>query len=511
MIDSIKRFIISHTYETSALCAILFCGAFFRLYNIHHYMSFLGDEGRDALVVLRLVRTFDVPLIGPGTSVGSMYLGPLYYYMIAIPMALTNVHPVSAAILVALLAIITIFLIYYIGRIMFGPVAGLTASALYAVAYVPITMGRSSWNPYPMPFFALVAFIAMYKTITNKQPKWLVVVGIAVAFALQMHLMGLILLPFLGIFGLYGLFTAFKDGRLKSYIMYSSFAFLTFVLSFLPLIAFDLRHNYVNFNAFKAYFSNRETSVNLNPINTSGELWEIYSETYVGRFLAYDFPGVGMIISVLLPFFIIIYGVWAYRRRQVSLGFVMLASWLVVSIVGITLIKSHVYDHYLGFMSISGYLLLGLFIAWLWQLSKYTKFAAAGIFIALLGMYLYMTPLKYPPNKQLERTREVARFIIDQSGGKPYNFALISKNNYDDSYQFYLEYLGSPMTIINPQNFESTKTDQLFVVCEDPVCEPVNNERFEIAAFGWATIEKEIQVRDTRVFKLKKAVPPEAL
>jgi hypothetical protein len=46
-------------------------------------MTFLGDEGRDALVLLRLFRNFDIPFLGPTASVGGFFLGPFYYYLIA--------------------------------------------------------------------------------------------------------------------------------------------------------------------------------------------------------------------------------------------------------------------------------------------------------------------------------------------------------------------------------------------------------------------------------------------
>ena len=44
------------------LILILFIGATFRLYNISGYMTFLGDEGRDVLIVRNLLTKTD-PII----------------------------------------------------------------------------------------------------------------------------------------------------------------------------------------------------------------------------------------------------------------------------------------------------------------------------------------------------------------------------------------------------------------------------------------------------------------
>src|SRR5438105_4200957 len=104
--DKIKSWIVNNKTEFVILIVILFVGAFFRLYKIDQYMTFLGDEGRDVIIVRRLLIEHHPPLIGPGTSIGNMYLGPAYYYMMAIPLFLSNFNPVGPAIFIAVLGVI---------------------------------------------------------------------------------------------------------------------------------------------------------------------------------------------------------------------------------------------------------------------------------------------------------------------------------------------------------------------------------------------------------------------
>src|SRR5258708_5541648 len=106
----------NHKVEFGILILILLVGAFSRLYKIDGYMTFLGDEGRDVIIVRRLLVEHHPPLIGPGTSIGNMYLGPAYYYMMAVPLFLTNFSPVGPAIFIALLGLITIFFLWYVTR-----------------------------------------------------------------------------------------------------------------------------------------------------------------------------------------------------------------------------------------------------------------------------------------------------------------------------------------------------------------------------------------------------------
>lgn len=63
------------------VAVVLVAAAFFlRFYNLEDSQQFLGDQGRDAIVVSRMFVEKDPVFIGPITSVGDIYLGPLYYY-----------------------------------------------------------------------------------------------------------------------------------------------------------------------------------------------------------------------------------------------------------------------------------------------------------------------------------------------------------------------------------------------------------------------------------------------
>ena len=151
-----RAWVINNKLEALLLILVILTGAFMRLYKIDQYMTFLGDEGRDVIIVRRLLVNFDPILIGPGTSVGNMYLGPIYYYMIAPFLLLFNFSPVGPSVFIALLGIITIYFVWYVSRKWFGNIAALVSALLYSVSPVVIYFARSSWNPNIMPFFALL-------------------------------------------------------------------------------------------------------------------------------------------------------------------------------------------------------------------------------------------------------------------------------------------------------------------------------------------------------------------
>src|SRR3989344_6479563 len=103
-------------------------GGFLRLYNLSGTLQFLGDQGRDALILHRLLIKHDPVFIGPVTSVGNMYLGPAYYYLMLPFYALSYPSPMGAVYAIALLGTLTIPLIYLLGREMVGHRAAILAS-----------------------------------------------------------------------------------------------------------------------------------------------------------------------------------------------------------------------------------------------------------------------------------------------------------------------------------------------------------------------------------------------
>ena len=53
-----------HRTEAAILIIILLIGALLRFYRIGEYMTFLGDEGRDVIVVMVEIANYDLVFVG---------------------------------------------------------------------------------------------------------------------------------------------------------------------------------------------------------------------------------------------------------------------------------------------------------------------------------------------------------------------------------------------------------------------------------------------------------------
>lgn len=491
------------------LALILVTGAFFRLYKIDQYMTFLGDEGRDAIIVRRFIVSFDPMLIGPGTSIGNMYLGPLYYYLMAPALFLARLSPVGPAVQVALLGVATIWLVWFVAREWFGKSAALIASTIYAISPTVIVFSRSSWNPNIMPFFALLCIYAIWRVWQKHEFKWLIVFGFAYAFVLQSHYLGLLLAPVMSLFWLLT-FWEIKNSKLtknyklkiRNFLLKSLLGFLIFAGLMSPLVIFDARHSWRNFIAMKTFFTVRQETVSARPWKALPKLWPIFTKINT-RLLAGQNETVGRIVSVIFGIFIVwIILSWKKLKILESRSYVLLLIWLLVAMVGFGLYKQEIYDHYYGFFFAAPFLLLGAMCQYIVRSKKYKAITDIA-FILLILLNLQNSPLKYPPNQQLRRAKEVAQKIAAEAGGEKFNLAVIAERNYEDGYQYFLEMWGEPVVEIDAQKPE-TITDQLFVVCEMPKekCDPTHSPKAEVANFGWSKIENEWVVFGTQVFKL---------
>jgi 4-amino-4-deoxy-L-arabinose transferase-like glycosyltransferase len=469
------------------LVLILVVGAFLRLYRIGDYMTFLGDEGRDAIIVRRLLVYGDPILIGPGTSIGSMYLGPLYYYLIAPSLFLANYSPAGPSVFIALIGVATIYFVYHVGREWFNEKSGIIAASLYAVSPVVIIYSRSSWNPNIMPFFALLCVYSIWRVWKYRQYKWLMVLGISFAFVLQSHYLGLLLAPTLFIFWL------LRRPPLK----YTLYGVAIFIFLMSPLVIFDARHGWNNFASMKKFFAERQSTVSARPWNAIPKMYPILTDINTSLLTPKN-KTIGNIATIG----IVLTLAWLalYKRKEIiNPKSLLLFSWIVFGLLGLGLYKQQVYDHYYGFMFPAVFLLIGYLMSQLTGKSKIFYLLPIG----LLFLCLWATPIKSPPNMQMKRAVEVSKKISEETKGIPFNIAVIAERNYEDGYQYFLEKDNLPVVDIDAQRPETIK-DQLFVICEAPkdICDPTHSPKAEVANFGWSKVGAEWEVFGIRIYRL---------
>jgi hypothetical protein len=292
-----------------------------------------------------------------------------------------------------------------------------------------------------------------------------------------------------------------------------------------PLVIFDARHGWNNFAAMKRFFTERQTTVSARPWTAIPEIPDIAFETNLSLVgagnanLAWIFTyGTLLMLGVVYAYKLLAKRdikflnkkFWINTGDRLNKSYLsevfLITVWLLTAYIGLGLYKQHIYDHYFGFFFAAPFLLLAAVLKHIFD--NYGRWAK--VFIGVLVIYavvvnLNNNPLKHPPNRQMQRTIEVAEKIRDEAGGQPLNLAVIAERNYEDAYQYFLEKWETGVTDINPENTDETITDQLFVVCEfgdKGLCDPTHNPKAEVANFGWSKIDGEWEVSGIHLFKL---------
>ncbi len=496
------------------LILILALSIFLRLYRISDYMTFLGDEGRDVAVAREILHG-DFTLLGPRASAGDFFLGPIYYYMITPFLWIFNYDPVGPAVMVALFGVATVYLVYFTGKKFFDERAGLFAASLYAVSPLVITYSRSSWNPNVLPFFALLIMYVVYKATYRKDAwKFYLLAGFLLGIALQLHYLALLLGVIVGVYVVSAsLFLNKKKSVLtvpKNYLE----ILIGFLIGFSPFLAFEIRHGFPNIKTISGFILGDTLNKGYDAgISYFTIVVDVFFRTF-GR-LVFNFPtpdryekfsqltlDVFGAIIVLIAFASII----ALFFRKDKLSVRLLLIWLVFGLLLFGFYKKPIFDYYLTFLFPLPFLLVGSMLSFLSNWEKRTGFTLSIILFA--GVFAYNltgVPFLDEPNRQKDQIKTISEFVIEKSDYKPYNFALLASGNSDHGYRYYFDILGhEPVridnTIDDPER--KTVTDQLLVVCEEKVCEPLGHPLFDIAGFGRASVEEEWSISVVKVYKL---------
>lgn len=447
----------------------LIVGTILRFYRLPQTMQFLGDQGRDARITRGILMEKDPALIGPGTSVGNMYLGPLYYYLMVFPLMLSYPSPVGPAIAVAFVGCITVALIFILGKQMVGEKAALVATGLYAVAPTVIENVRFSWNPNVVPFFSLLLVWSLYQTL-QKQYRYWWFIGLLYAILFQLHYITLVIAAFAGIVWLYELILMIREKHVdQTFIRSTIVAIVIFILSLVPLAIYDVRHEFLNSRSFLQFFSSDQKNFQ-EPRSLSG-IWYSFVSVAGRNFL-------GLFKIVIEPkFFLILVGALIYLFSRLFVFFgkpvkeikgqQFIALCFLFSVFFLSLYQGSLFDHYLGFVFPIAVLVMGSMAVRLFE----NMFLRPLVAIALVFL-TYAGLSHYGGGQNLDHNvfyfQEAATVIATHvNENEKYDVLLLAQNNdpQGPNYRYFLETMGKAPVVEGKEN-EATR---LFVITEDQV------------------------------------------
>lgn len=522
------------------LILILIIATILRFYNFRAGMMFQDDQARDALVVADIFLKFDPVFIGPVTSIGNMYLGPFYYYLMLPALFLTYPDPIGPALLIGLLSVLTIFLTYQLGKFWLDKKSALTASLLMTFSMILIQYARFSWNPNPAPLVMVILLWAIWAAYQRNRTRVWWLIGFCLAILTQLHYVYLLAV---GVAGFWWLAKACDRQKpdSKKFWRDSLIMFAIILLSFAPQFLFDATHDWLNLRALKNLFIKEQafatptlTSLAIEssssvPITQDASLnffqilnlrtSQIFGEAIFGltpenSFLSLT-PNVWLAIAGFLIFAVTIYFIVRfYSQKEKAFAPRLLLSFLGIPLIGVSLYQHSVYIHYLLFLMPIIFYLLAFLLQKLAEYKLWGKIATGLIilFIILLNLQNARQALIWhDQGLSADQTKYISEVILDHvAEDETYGLVMVNPNgsNLGTTYRYFLSTLGRPPTA----SAEKFSPDKLFIVDEGRNAEAaLSDSSWDIVVYPTRIISETLQPllaengNDLPIYILEKA------
>lgn len=466
---------------------LILTGIFLRLYKLEEFVTFLGDQGRDAIIIKRIITFEHFPAIGPTSSIGQVFLGPFYYYLMAPFLAITQLNPIGLAYGSALLAIFGLIFAYLaIRKEVNKTVAGFFLLLLVFSA-VQVEAARFSWNPNLLPVFSFFTLYFLYKFFDTKNVIYSLLFGVFLSFSIQLHHLAFFLFIPIVIFCL---INSAKKIEFKKIVQGFTTAFIAFVFFSFPLIIFDLKHDFLNSKNFIKVFTEQNVVAYSTPFNRL--------LTTNNAFFSYVFNLNFNIYFTFAIFLLLIF--YFYKNKLFKNKLFLQLNFLnfFLYILSFSLLNSNRLAHYYTQIYLSFFLIIACLLSDLIKV-RLLKFI---VFIFLL-IYIFLNVPKYPfynkeGNFQIWRAKTIAQSIIKNNPQSPYQLVPVPFTEMDGHIRYFLEIMGK-----RPLSEESSdQPKELYILCYEKKCDALNHPQWQIAAFKNKKVEKIWKVDRVKIYKL---------
>ncbi|MEK7111399.1 MAG: hypothetical protein AAB856_02275, partial [Patescibacteria group bacterium] len=139
---------------------VIFAGTI-RFWRIAELGYFMLDEERDAFLVRRMLVDHRPLLIG-GAIPGGINVGPLFFYISSIPYFLSNLNPLGPAYAAALVGILSVAAVYFIGRKLFDGRIAILATVFSGFSLLNIIYHRPWWPLTMSQLVVLIVYLSLW-------------------------------------------------------------------------------------------------------------------------------------------------------------------------------------------------------------------------------------------------------------------------------------------------------------------------------------------------------------
>jgi len=408
---------------------------------------FLLDSGRDMMDVKKIVFDHTLTLIGPYTSLGGVFQGPLYYYLLSVPTCIFQGNPLGNILLMLLLSMSVVIFAYYFMNRYFGYIAAGITFTLFIFSPEAIAAATYFWNPHPMWILILIYIFAIYGALLDDKRMQLIVFPIIfLSFHFEMAF---------GVFLLIStvLFLLIFNTKLLLHCKRIQFGFLLGCLFLLPQIVFDLRHDFLMTRSIiKLLLGSNQGLTALGEYRGFVSVSQGNAGVFIGNLLS-SFPRVNGFQAFpefvfLLTAGVLLYAIHAKIFAKKELLFIYKISTLGV----IIFILCYLYPFPLRYWFLTGFQTFYLVLTGL-ILSKLYRFKIGKIIlVCLLGIYisygvqrldmLYIHPPDNGGTAKIQGKIQAIDYIYQDANNEEFGVKVFTPPVLTDAYDYLLWWYG---------------------------------------------------------------------
>ncbi|MDD2822934.1 MAG: hypothetical protein PHQ59_02520 [Candidatus Daviesbacteria bacterium] len=503
--NKVRSFLIQdiqkYKFHYFLVAGLLVCAFVLRVWRIDQLLGFYFDQGRDALVVNEIIQG-NLTLIGPTTAIEGIFLGPFYYYILAVGYLIGQGSPVIASYWQTIIILLGYFVTFLIARIYFSLRVGLITLFLMTFSFSQIKLDRWLSNPTPTMLFSplvVLSLLLSFKTPRIFLPLTAFFSGILLQLeASSSFALMLITLIFIFVFR--------KKFTLTSMLLSA----LAFFITLLPQILFEIKHNFLITKSFLSFLSGKVQTEGQSTFRIPIDLTfqnrvDLYSITFLEKLkLNYDltFSFVFVIFLIVSLFFVI--------KNWSNPAIKLIAFWFYGLLLFFLFYSGNygiINNYYFFPIFPLFFILIALILNWMFK-NRFLK----PIVIILLALFLYdqlPMSLSYISSGvdghttiALGNQAKAVEYIINDSGEQAYNWDAYVPPVIPYTYTYLFKYYGNRYNRMPSEQI----TDNLYTIHEVDISIPERESAWlkrqdEIGTiidtknFGGITVEKRQRIK----------------
>lgn len=437
---------------------------------------FHTDIARDFLLMEDIVKNHHIALIGPHTGgISGVFHGPAWLYLNLPAFVLGHGNPWIIGTFWLLLVLLSILILWYIGKLLFDQTTGLWSAGLYAL--YAIVYARNLLNPFGAVLLSAPFFYFVYLYTKTSQKVYLALafflLGMLIQFQIAFGAPILILTFFLVIRHVL---------RTKKFAHLLLFLFLLIPLS--TYIVFELRHDFLQMRSVSTYLqtSHRE----------QGVLWYVFPLVRIKTILEsiQIFPYWWANILLVFLGYVVLKKKKITRKREVfKLFLYYFAGYWVLTVPYFGTIWQYYYWPFLPIIII-------LFVEILRYLSLKQRAVLYGfVGIVILSQQLrlvFQTHMRTDASSWIFQEK-IAQQIFDDAP-KQFGYYVFTPDLFGYSPRYAMNYVAQTYTNKKAYAFEKKHITYLLIA-------PPPDDRLFLDGVWWKKHQVNIQGKPQRIFK----------